>query len=122
MQNAHRYFFYAGLIFNGLLTYDAVLAFHQPGIGWGVTVGTIVLVVNATLLWLYSLSCHAVVTLWRPSEELQGPSVALQVLEVRHASQREAHELRLGLAGLCRCTDIYIRLVASGAITDYRLF
>ena len=44
MQNLHRYFFFAGLVFNVLLTYDAVRAFHQPGIGWGVTVGTIVLV------------------------------------------------------------------------------
>jgi hypothetical protein len=42
MQNAHRYFFYAGLVFNALLTYDAIRAFHQPGIGWGVTVGTLV--------------------------------------------------------------------------------
>jgi hypothetical protein len=45
-----------------LLTYDAVEAFRQPGIGWGVTVGTVVLVVNATLLWLYSLSVTPVAT------------------------------------------------------------
>ena len=31
----------------------------QPGIGIGFSLGTAVLLVNATLLWLYSLSCHA---------------------------------------------------------------
>jgi chaperonin GroES len=59
MQNLHRYFFYAGLVFNVLLTYDAIIAFHQPGLGLGVTVGTLVLLTNAVLLWMYSLSCHA---------------------------------------------------------------
>ena len=103
MQNAHRYFFYAGLIFNGLLTYDAVLAFHQPGIGWGVTRGHHRArgerhVVVALLPVVSRLSPPV----RRSSEELQGPPVALQVLEVRHASQRQAHELRLGVSGLCR--------------------
>ncbi len=31
MQNLHRYFFYAGLVFNVLLTVDAVEAFREPG-------------------------------------------------------------------------------------------
>ena len=31
MQNLHRYFFYAGLVFNTLLTIDAVEAFREPG-------------------------------------------------------------------------------------------
>ena len=31
LQNAHRYFFYFGLIFNVILTIDAILAFQQPG-------------------------------------------------------------------------------------------
>ena len=43
LQNAHRWFFYFGLVFNVILTIDAVVAFNQPGIGIGVTVGTLVL-------------------------------------------------------------------------------
>jgi hypothetical protein len=59
MQNVHRYFFYAGLAFNAILSIDAILAFttHVQGNHFGV--GNIVLIVNAVLLWLYSLSCHS---------------------------------------------------------------
>ncbi len=60
LQNVHRYFFWILLIFNAMLTWDAIQSFHQPGIGWvGVTLGTVVLCCNAAFLWLYSLSCHA---------------------------------------------------------------
>ncbi len=31
LQNVHRYFFYFGLVFNVILTIDAVVAFRQPG-------------------------------------------------------------------------------------------
>ncbi|MEY4153081.1 MAG: hypothetical protein RL470_1140, partial [Actinomycetota bacterium] len=59
LQNGHRWFFFAGLIFNTILTIDAVLAFRNPEKEWGhMSVGTLVLLLNATLLWLYSLSCH----------------------------------------------------------------
>ena len=59
LQNVHRYFFYFGLVFNVILTIDAVVAFRQPGVGIGFSVGTAVLCINAILLWLYTLSCHA---------------------------------------------------------------
>ncbi len=122
-QNAHRYFFYAGLVFNSLLTYDAVLAFHQPGIGWGATLGTIVLLVNATLLWLYSLSCHA-------CRHLCGGQVRsfkahpLRYRLWKFLTPLNARHMNLAWASLIfvALTDVYVRLVASGVITDYRLF
>ena len=59
LQNAHRYFFYIGLIFNVLLTIDAILAFRNGNGQWGhMSIGTLVLLANATFLWLYSASCH----------------------------------------------------------------
>ena len=86
-----------------LLTYDAIRAFRQPGLGWGVTVGTLVLCVNAVLLWLYSLSCHACRHLCGGQvKSFQGPPDPLQVLEAPHAAQRQAHELRVGVAHLRR--------------------
>ena len=43
-----------------ILTYDAVLAFRDRDGDWGhMGLGTLVLVANAVLLWLYSLSCHS---------------------------------------------------------------
>ena len=44
LQNVHRYFFWLLLIFNAILTYDAVEAFRQPGYGIGISVGTVILV------------------------------------------------------------------------------
>ncbi len=123
MQNAHRYFFYAGLVFNCILTYDAVLAFNQPGIGVGVTVGTIVLSANAVLLWLYSLSCHA-------CRHLCGGQVrSFKAHPIRHwfwkkLTPLNARHMNFAWASLVMVAlaDVYVRLVASGALTDYRLF
>jgi hypothetical protein len=59
-NNVHRYFFYAGLVFNLILTYDALIAFRfetESGPRFGIGLGTLVLLTNATLLLLYSLSC-----------------------------------------------------------------
>jgi hypothetical protein len=54
LQNIHRYFFFIALIFNVILTVDAVMAFRLPGDGGiGVSLGTVILVINAVLLWLY---------------------------------------------------------------------
>jgi hypothetical protein len=61
-NNIHRYFFYAGAVFNVILTYDALAAFRfqtDHGHRFGFGLGTAVLIVNATLLWLYTLSCHS---------------------------------------------------------------
>ena len=35
LQNSHRWFFYAGLVFNVILTYDAVLGFRNADGEWG---------------------------------------------------------------------------------------
>jgi hypothetical protein len=60
LNNAHRYFFWAGLVFNVILTWDGILAFRNADGAWGhMSLGTLVLLANATLLWLYSLSCHS---------------------------------------------------------------
>lgn len=123
MQNMHRYFFYAGLVFNALLTYDAIRAFNQPGIGFGVTVGTLVLIVNATLLWGYSLSCHA-------CRHLCGGQVkSFKAHPIRYrfwkiVTPLNAKHMNFAWASLLfvAFTDVYVRLVASGAWTDFRLF
>ena len=37
LNNAHRYFFYAGLVFNVILTWDAILAFRNADGATGAT-------------------------------------------------------------------------------------
>ena len=62
LQNIHRYFWYAAIVVALILTYDAVLAFgptegESSGIHMGL--GTLIMLVNIVLIWLYTLSCHS---------------------------------------------------------------
>jgi hypothetical protein len=59
LQNLHRYFFYLASALLLINTYDAVLAFFPAGGGFGVGLGSLILLVNVILLSLYSLSCHS---------------------------------------------------------------
>jgi len=120
LQNVHRYFFYFGLVFNVILTIDAVMAFRQPGVGIGFSVGTAVLIINASLLWLYSLSCHA-------CRHLCGGGVKqFSRSPIRHRLWKtltplNARHMLFAWMSLVfvALTDLYVRLVASGAIHDY---
>ncbi len=124
LQNAHRYFFYAGLVFNVILTYDAVLAFRDEQETWfHMGLGTLVLVVNAALLWLYSLSCHSCrhVVGGRLKHFSAHPVryrmwTAVSRLNTRHAQIAWASLVFVAL------TDLYIRLLATGTIEDVRFF
>lgn len=123
LQNIHRYFFFIALIFNVILTIDAVMAFRMPGAGGiGLSVGTLVLCVNAALLWLYTLGCHA-------GRHMCGGSLKLfskhplrawlwrivTPLNARHMQFAWASLIFVGL------TDLYVRLVAGGVFIDPKL-
>src|SRR5687768_15308683 len=62
-QNLHRYFLYFALIFLVLLAIDIGHALWWPTAGGGHTLGvsvaTLVLAANVTLLGLYTFSCHS---------------------------------------------------------------
>jgi hypothetical protein len=122
VQNVHRYFFYVLLIYNVLLSIDAAEAFRM-GNGWGVGVGTLVLVVNAVLLWLYSASCHAC------RHACGGKLNHFSRHPVRYRawkliSRLNTKHMQIAWASLIWVTfsDLYVRLVASGTIHDPRLF
>jgi hypothetical protein len=124
LQNVHRYFFLLGLVFNVILTIDVVMAFRLPGDGGiGVSVGTIVLAINATLLWLYSASCHA-------ARHLCGGSLrSFSSHPIRHriwkiVTPLNARHMQFAWVSLVfvALTDLYVRLVVSGAFTDPKLF
>ena len=122
MQNSHRYFFYLAFIVNLVLTYDAVLAFSEPGIGIGVSVGTIVIVVNAVLLWLYTLSCHACRHLCGGSvRKFSDHPIRQRVWKL--LTPLNARHMQIAWVSLVfvALTDVYVRLVATGAITDFKL-
>jgi hypothetical protein len=122
LQNIHRYFFYLALPFPVILLWDAVQGFHFSD-GWGMGLGSLVLLVNAVLLGLYTLSCHSCrhlcgghvdkfsraplrFWLWRQ----------VTALNARHALYAWVSLVFVAL------TDLYVRLVAVGTIHDPRFF
>lgn len=124
LQNLHRYFWCLALIWNVILTIDAVMAFRMPGDGGiGVSIGTIVLVANAVLLWLYSLSCHF-------CRHVCGGNVnRFSKHPLRHrlwklVTPLNAKHMQIAWASLIMVAlaDLYVRLVASGWIVDHKLF
>ena len=124
-NNIHRYFFYAGLVFNTILTYDAIVAFRfekDGGHHFGVGLGTAVLVANATLLWLYSLSCHSCRHVCGGHVDVFSRAKTRYTLWSFLTRLNEKHPtfawLSLFSVGL---TDLYIRLVAMGKIPDLRI-
>jgi hypothetical protein len=124
IQNVHRYFFWIAAAFNVILTIDAVIAFRNHNGTWGhMGLGTLVLVVNAALLWLYSLSCHYC------RHVVGGRLKHFSKHPVRYwmwtlVSRLNTRHMELAWVSLVWVSfaDLYIRLVASGAITDPRFF
>lgn len=125
LQNIHRYFFYLSFAYLVFLWRDAVRAFDWGG-HFGVGLGTLVLLVNVSLLTTYTLSCHSCrhmvggnldcfscakfgggrLSLWRKVTALN-----------------EHHMLIAWLSLFCvGFADLYVRLVSSGAFQDPRLF
>ena len=120
LQNIHRYFFWLLLIFNCILTYDAILAFRQPGgVGHRLQRRHRRAVANAVFLWLYSLSCHAC------RHFCGGQVKSFAKHPTRHklwkfVTPLNARHMRfawISLFGVALC-DLYVRLVASGTIHD----
>jgi hypothetical protein len=120
----HRYFFYLGLLFNVVLTYDAVMAFRDADEHWfHMGLGTLVLLANATLLWLYSLSCHSC------RHIVGGRLKHFSAHPVRYrawtfVSRLNARHMQLAWVSLfgVALTDLYVRLLSTGALDDPRFF
>ena len=117
-QNLHRYALYFALIFVVILSYDAILGFFRGG-ELGVGVGSIVLLINPMLIAGYTFGCHSFRHL------IGGRSNCMSCSKVRYATWKkvtflnERHQLFAWLSLFwVGFTDIYIRLVSSGVITD----
>jgi hypothetical protein len=124
-QNLHRYFLYLALLFIAFLAFDAALACRWPG-GFGLSVGAIVMAVNVVLLFLYATSCHSfrhIVGGRRDTFSRSGAGRLSYRLWTWATALNEHHMLwawsSLFSVGF---VDLYVWLVASGTITDYRIF
>ncbi len=124
LQNLHRYFLYAAIVFLIFLWHDAFLAFFFDG-HFGIGVGSLVMLVNVALLTSYALSCHSLRHLIGGKVDCFSCTAMgrqrytawkwLTGMNERHMLFAWISLITVGM------TDFYIRMVASGAITDLRL-
>ena len=127
IQNFHRYAMYVAVIFLLFLWKDAFEGFlGWKGGGVHAGLGSFVMLTNCLLLSAYTFGCHSF-------RHLIGGSVnsfsTAPLGKLRHSLWKlctklnERHQLWAwcSLFGVA-LTDVYIRSVASGAITDVRFF
>jgi hypothetical protein len=127
-QNLHRYFLYLALVFLVILAIDVVHACLWPtesGTTFGISLGTLVLAANVTLLGLYTASCHSL-------RHLVGGNVdcfscaafgrtryklwkGASVLNAQHMVWAWTSLFMVGFA------DFYVWMVASGRFEDVRI-
>ena len=124
LQNLHRYFFYLAVLFLCFLWYDAVLAFFFPE-GFGIGVGSLVMLVNVILLSTYTFSCHSLrhlvggkldcfsCTAFGPPRHSAWRVVSF--LNERHMLWAWTSLFSVGL------TDLYIRCVSASYLKDIRI-
>jgi hypothetical protein len=123
LQNLHRYFFYLASALLLINTYDAVLAFFPARGGFGVGLGSLILLINVAMLWLYSLSCHACRHIFggRLKHFSKHP---VQYWFWTQLSKLNGRHMQFAWISLITVmlTDFYIMAVAAGWIADLRLF
>jgi hypothetical protein len=122
LQNFHRYFFYASIVILVFLWWDAILAFQFPD-GFGMGVGTLVLIANAFLLTMFSLSCNS-------CRHIAGGYVnSFHKAPIRYkfwsfVSRLNLRHMEWAWVSLVwvALTDLYVRLLSMGVIHDLRFF
>lgn len=122
LMNLHRYFLYLAMVELVILWYHAARSVVFDG-RLGAGIGSLVMVSNVALLTLYLTSCHSFRHL------IGGRLDCFSVCPTRHAVWGQVSRLNerhglwfwlsLSSVGL---TDLYIRLLSMGIISDMRLF
>ena len=129
-QNLHRYFLYLALLFLVILLIDVILACIWPtgggGHTFGISLGTLVLAANVTLLSIYTFSCHSLRHLVGGNVDCyscvalgnarQKAWKGVSVLNRNHMLWAWLSLFMVGFA------DFYVWMVARGVFTDAPLF
>ena len=124
LQNIHRYFWYAAVVVGGILTFDTVLAFRDEDGDWGhMGLGTVILLINIALIWLYTLSCHSCrhVVGGRLRHFSKHPIRYGLWTQVSKLNQKHAQYAWLSLFSVA-IADFYIYLLSTGQFDDPRFF
>ena len=123
LNNLHRFTFYVIVVQVLFLIFDALVAFNFGG-RVGVGVGTVLMVVNVLLLSGYTFGCHSFRHLAGGGLDCYSCSrtararfrlwKGVTVLNLKHDRWAWASLFSVWL------TDVYIRLLMSGALHDFR--
>ncbi|MDV6014503.1 hypothetical protein [Haloechinothrix sp. LS1_15] len=121
LQNLHRYFFYFAAAIVVINTYDMLLAFRTADGEFGLGLGNVILLVNVIMLWAYTLSCHSCrhVMGGRLKNFSKNPVRYWMWTKISALNTRHMEFAWISL-GTLMLVDLYVMLVASGAITDLR--
>lgn len=139
LQNLHRFFMYAAVVFVFILSYDVLLATRWPVNGvladgamaqgprqFGVGVGTLVMAINVMLIAGYTFGCHSLRHLIGGRVDcfscVRGGRATFEAW--RGVSVLNRHHMLWAWCSLfsVALTDVYIRLCAMGVIRDIRIF
>ena len=124
LQNIHRYFWYAAMLVSLVLTFDVVIAFRDEDHEWGhMGLGTLIMLVNIVLIWLYTLSCHSCrhIVGGRLRHFSKHPMRYQLWTWVSKLNRDHAKYAWLSLFSVA-LTDFYIYLLATGQFSDPRFF
>ncbi len=126
IQNIHRYFLYAAIVFIGILSYDVFEATRWPDangvLHFGVGVGTLVLATNVVLLGSYTFGCHSLRHLvGGVMDKFTGKPVRKAAYDCVSCLNRNHMVFAwCSLFGVA-LSDVYVRLCSMGIITDWRI-
>jgi hypothetical protein len=127
IQNIHRYFFYLAALFIVLLAHDAWKGmWFRDATGvkhFGIGVGTIILTLNVIFLALYTFGCHSLRHLIGGflDSKSKAPTCAKSYNCVSCLNKKHMMWAWISLFGV-GLTDVYIRLCATGHLSDYVFF
>jgi hypothetical protein len=123
-QNLHRFFLYFALALVVILSFDAVKSFVWDG-RFGIGVGTIVLTLNAVFIAAFTFGCNSFRHLMGGNVDCYSCSA---LNRARHKTWKfssffNGHHMGWAWISLfwVGFTDLYVRLVAMGVITDLRI-
>jgi hypothetical protein len=122
LQNIHRYFMYAAIVFIFFLGKDAVKSYFFED-GFHIGVGTLVLTLNVILLSLYTFGCHSLRHLVGGKLDCFSCASGMRHKTWEGVSFLNSRHMLFAWCSLVWVgfSDFYVRMVASGVFRDIRI-
>ena len=125
LQNIHRYFLYAALVFVVILWADVVRACIFDG-RFGFALGSFMIFMSTFTITLYTFSCHSLRHLVGGQLDCFSCAVAGGPRQKTWAGVSKLNEHHMGFAWVSLffvcAADLYVRLCSMGVIQDVRFF